>query len=459
MSFVTLEIARSTLFANRLAMDIAAQNVANANTPGYVRQRAVLTPLINASAKGTLMAGLGVQVTGVQRLRNESLETQISHQEGQLGQQQATAGSLKRVEGYFPDLEDNGIAAALGQTYDALQRLQADPGSITAREEVVFRATGFCEQMHEATRQLAQEQSVLEDDLSQTVDQANRLLHQVAELNGQIVTSGTGPSANDLRVVREEAIRQLAELSGAMGLDQADGGQDVLIGGVRLVQGTVVHELTLAPYTDEPARHHIVVGGSADVSALSGRLAGDLQARDGNLAAWRGQLDELAGTLADALNAVHRQGYDLNGQPGGDFLTYDASAPASSVEVSAALRDDPRLLAAAGEAGGNPGDGTNAAALANVRAAQLFAAGSQTAEEFHASLIYAVGAATQRAEAAVSARATLVQSLDTQYANEAGVSLDEEAVDIMRYQQAYSAGVKLVQTALEMMDEVLALAR
>jgi flagellar hook-associated protein 1 FlgK len=459
MSFAALEIARSALFANRLAMDIAAQNVANANTPGYIRQRAILTPLVNASAKDTMLAGLGVQVAGVQRLRDQCLEAQINHQEGQLGQQRATAASLKRVEGFFPDLDDNGIAAALGQTYDALQRLQVDPGSITAREGVLFRATALSDQMHEAVRQLAQEQSVLEGDLAQTVDQVNRLLHQVAELNGQIVTSGTGPSANDLRVVREETIRQLAGLCGAMGLDQADGGQDVLLGGVRLVQGKTVTELTLVPDAVDPLRHQVTIGDLTDVSALSGRIAGDLQARDSQLAAWRGQLDELASTLADAFNTVHRQGFDLNGQPGGDFFTYDPSAAASTLEVSAALRADPRLLAAAGQTGGNPGDGTNAAALANVRAARLFAAGSQTAEEFHASLIYAVGAVAQRSQTAAAARETLVQSLDTQYANQAGVSLDEEAVDIMRFQQAYNAGIKLVQTALEMMDEVLALAR
>lgn len=459
MSLLTLEIARNALTANQLAMDVSAQNVANANTPGYVRQRALLSPLVNATTGDTMLPGLGVQVAGVQRLRNQCLETQINHQEGLRGQDAALARSLRRVESYFPDLDDSGIATTLGQTFDALQRLQTDPGSDTARAEVLLSADAFCTQVNEAERQLSQEELVLEGDLGQTVDRANQLLHQIAELNGKVVGAGQGPGVNDLRVSREEAIRELAGLCGALGMDQSDGSQDVLIGGVRLVQGAEVTELSLAPDPANPLRHTVAVGDLAAPSGLSGQLAGDLGARDTQLASWRAHLDELASTFADAFNALHGAGYDLNGNAGGDFFTYDAAHPAATLSVSATLVANPSRLAAAGAADGGAGDGRNAAALANLRATKLFSGGLETVEEFHGSLLYQVGAATSRAEASAASRDTLVQNLDTQYNNEAGVSLDEEAVDVMRYQQAYSASAKLVQVALQMMDDLLEVAR
>lgn len=457
MSFVTLEIARNAMTASRVALDVAAHNVANANTPGYVRQRALLTPLPNAAAGDTVQVGLGVQVAEVQRLRDQCLEAQIGHQEGALGREQALATSLTRIEQILPDLDGNGITSAMGRLFDTLQRLQTNPDSLSARREVLASAEALCAEFHDTARQFASEEATLERELELTVSRANQLLAQVAELNDKIATAGGSPAANDLRVAREQAIRELGNLCGAMGLDQADGSQTVFLGGLRLVEGSVANTLTLVPEPDNPLRHHLAVGDLTELDGLSGQIAGYLEARDGALRSWRTRLDTLAASLADALNATHAAGYDLAGQSGGDFLTYQPESPASTLSVATALRADPRRLAAAGQPGGSPGDGLNAAAMAELRAAPLFSAGSQTAEEYYADLLLEVGVAAQGAEEAVAARQLLLESLGRQYADQAAVSLDEEAVDILRYQQVYNASAKVVQTALGMLDELLAL--
>lgn len=459
MSFLTLEIARNTMTANRVAMDVAAQNVANANTPGYVRQRAVLAPLVNACTGDPTLPGRGVTVAQVQRLRNQCLETQVAHQEGQLGRAQAVRSGVQRVENAFRDLDDKGVASALETMFGSLQTLQTTPDSRTAREAVLWNAETLCDQLHAVDSQLQAEQQTLEQDLGETVDQVNQLLRQVGELNAQITAAGDSLSANDLRVTREQALRQLAGLCGAVGLDQPDGAQDVLLGGVRLVQGAEVKALSLVADPARPGQHQVAVGTLTDLDGLGGRVAGDLEARDTQLAAWHDSLNEFARTLADAVNTAHRQGYDLAGNAGGDFFTYDAANAAATLTVSSPLAGNPDLLAAAGAPGAAAGDGTNAAALAALAEADLCSGGTQTLGESYGDLLYRVGAAGQRAEEAVTARETLLESLDTQYSDEAGVSLDEEAVDIMRYQQAYNAGARLVQTALEMLDTLFAITR
>ncbi|MEN6303342.1 MAG: flagellar basal body rod C-terminal domain-containing protein, partial [Armatimonadia bacterium] len=98
-------------------------------------------------------------------------------------------------------------------------------------------------------------------------------------------------------------------------------------------------------------------------------------------------------------------------------------------------------------------------ALAGLRAEKLLGGATQTLEEFHAGLLYDVGVQTEQAQNALAARKGFVVSLDAQYANQAGVSLDEEAVDVMKYQQAYTAALKLIQMVDEMTEDVLGLVR
>lgn len=455
MAFQTLEIARSALTAARAALDLTSQNVANANTPGYVRQRVVLAPLSAADPRSTEAAGGGVTVAGVERLRDQALEAQLNHQQGQLGRERAQAQSLLRVQNYFPDLSDAGISAALTSTFDALAQLQTQPDSVAARQGVIDNADAFCQELKGAVAQLQQERATLEADLEQQVSQINLVLRQVGELNGKIAALGNNPGANDLKVAREQAINQLSGLCGASGLDQPHNGQDVLLGGIRLVQGTEVHELSLVPDPANPVNHLVAIGTIVSPSALGGVLAGDIQARDTNLKQWEGDLNQLAQTLADAFNTQHRAGVDLNNNAGQDFFTYVPGMAASSLRVSQAIKDSPSLLAAASAIGGPPGDGTNAAALANLRSAKIMAGGTQTAGDFQAGLLSSIGSETRRTNEAADARDGLLTSLQTQYTNAAGVSLDEEAVDVLRFQQMYQSAAKMVQVASSMMDQLL----
>jgi len=459
MSLQILETARSALAAMQVAMEVASQNVANANTPGYIRQRVQLTPLplYHAFSSGFNVVGGGVTAAQIQRLRNQCLEAQIQHQTGQLGWQQAWAETLQRIQALFPDLEENGVAASLGAFFDSLQSLQTDPTSQARRQNVLTYAQAFCQQMRHTYSQILGERALLEEQLKQQVQQVNRLLHTVAEINGRIMAMGDQPGGNDLCVQREEAIRQVAELCGALGLDQPHGVQDVLLGGVRLVQETKVTELTLVVDPANPARHEVAVGAVQNPEGLGGRIGAWMDIRDKGVDKWLLALNELAGKFAEAFNAQHRAGYDYWGNPGADFFSYDPTKPAATIQIAEELQQDVKRLAAAGAPEAAPGDGANAMQLAKVRRARLFAAGTQTTEDFYAQLLYEVGASAQQAQEAQQARETLLTSLKAEYAQQAGVSLDEEATDIMRFQQVYNAALRLVKIADEMLAQLMAL--
>lgn len=455
MSTKTLEIARSAMTTTRTALEVAAQNVANSQTPGYVRQRVSLAPVGGAQTAGRVGVGSGVTVQTIQRLRDQCLEAQINHQEGELGREASRSGSLSRVEASFTDLSGTGLSAALGDFFDSLQSLQTTPTSVAARDEVIYAAESFATKTNGVSGQLAQEQATLGSELSDTVTQANQLLHEVGTLNAKIIPLGDSPAASDLKVTREQTIRQLAGLCGALGLDLPNGGQDVLLGGLRVVQGSEVTELSLAPSPGDPSQQVVLVG-QVEATELGGKLAGCLTTRD-DVAAWQQSLDSLATDFANACNAVHRQGFDLNGQAGGDLFTYDAAAPADSLRVTEALRNQPELLAMASGSDHAAGDAGNAQALLSLRGKATCAGGTATAEEAYQQLLSSVGRQSGHATEAREARQSLLDSLDTQYANEAGVSLDDEAVDIMRYQQVYTASTRLVKVANDMLQEIVGL--
>lgn len=457
MSFQALEIARSALAASRTALDVASQNVANANTPGYIRQRALLAPIPSGDPLSALTTGSGVAVTAIQRLRDQCVEAQINHQQGQLGQEQSRATSLTRIQNYFPDLNNNGISAALSGVFGSLQRLQTTPDSTTAREAVIFSADTFCSESQTASGKLQEERQTLEADLQQQVGRTNQLLGQVGELNEKIAGLGSSGSGNDLKVAREQAIAELATTCGATALDQPNGAQDVLLGGIRLVQGSQVFGLSLVSDPTNPSQHQVAVGDMVAPDGLGGTIAGDIQARDQNLETWGQSLDDLAAGFAAAFNAQHRAGVDLQNQAGQDFFTCVVGAEASTIKVSDAIKADPGLIAAASAVGGPPGDGQNAAALAGLADAKILAGNSQTALQFHTSLLTDIGSQTRRATDATVAREALVNSLQTQYDNQAGVSLDEEAVDVMRFQQMYTAATKLIKVADEMVSGLMQL--
>lgn len=451
-----LEIARSAVMASRTALEVTAQNVANSQTPGYIRQRVSLAPIALSDPGGRASVGNGVTVQSIERLRNQCLEAQINHQEGQLGQNRARSDSLSRVEAYFGDLSGGGLSQSLGAFFDALQKLQTAPASSVARSEVISAADGFARHTRTLSAQLTQERMLLGTELEQHVGQVNVLLHKVADLNGRIMPLGDNPQANDLKVSREEAIRELASLCGASGSDQPTNAQDVLLGGLRLVQGTEITELSLAPAPGSTSK--VVMAGTVAVDSLGGKIAGCVQAREQHLADWQQALNDLASSFGDAVNTQHHAGVDLDDQAGGDVFTYDPEAAADTIHVSEALLGNSSLLAAGGVVGGPPGDGDNALNLLNLRRAKLVSGGTLTAEQGYENLMYGVGVEALRASEATEARSVMVVSLDTQYANEAGVSLDEEGVEIMRFQQVFSASTRLLRIADEMIQDILGLA-
>jgi flagellar hook-associated protein 1 FlgK len=103
-------------------MDISANNVANASTPGYSRQRAIIGDLVKGGGAGAN----GVGVESIRRNASELIERQRRTTSTSLAQAQSLGGYLGSIDGLM-GAPDEGIAKALNGFYSSVNDVAREP--------------------------------------------------------------------------------------------------------------------------------------------------------------------------------------------------------------------------------------------------------------------------------------------------------------------------------------------
>ncbi len=454
MPLQVLRIVKTSLVAQRAAMEVVSQNISNAATPCYTRQRAIIEPIAATRLVDPTRGGQGVRVDYVQRLWDARLMAQIGFQRGLKEHAENLAYGLERIEGLLGDMEQ-GIHTLVGDFFNAWDVLGADGASLGARREVIGAAKALADALRLQVARLHSFRQDIEGQMNDLVTRANELLQRVAELNKQVMGGQGRVGGNIAAVQRDQACEELAKLLGCTVMAQPDGSVSVLIGGIQLVDKDTAVTLHLVPDASDPTVHNIEILGHINPDGMAGQAQALLDVRDDYIPAFLQRLDQLAQGIADAVNAQHQAGYDLNGDSGGMFFQYDASSPAGTIQVDNAIESDINLIAAS-SVPDTTSDGGNAFMIGALRYQPLF--GAQTAEQYAADLLAEVGADVEAAQQAALSRENIITTLEAKYQELFGVSVDEESVDLMRYQKAFIASARIARIVNEMMDSVLDLA-
>jgi flagellar hook-associated protein 1 FlgK len=352
-----LKIGLSALLAQQRALATTSNNIANASTPGYSRQRVEYTerPM---QRLGDDMVGTGVQITSIRRITDDIIADQLRAASGGFHRSEAFAGLAESLDNLLAD-GNTGLSVTLQALANALQDLANDPASTAARQAFVSEARNAVSRFDAMDRRLAEIGNEAQSRLSATTGRINTLGAGLAEINRQILNAGvaTGRSTpNDLMDQRDRLLEELAQLVRVDTAQQEDGTTSVFIGsGQVLVLGTTSAELAVAPGDFDPAQPRIVLRGSGpdmDItrSLTGGELGGLLDFNREMLAPARSELGRIAVGLAAQLNTAHRDGMDLYGQLGGDL--FSIAAPQSFAATT------------------NTGTGTQTVAIADVSALQ-----------------------------------------------------------------------------------------
>jgi flagellar hook-associated protein 1 FlgK len=456
-----LSIAGQALSTQQQAISVTSHNIANVNTPGYSRQKLVMTtnPPVD-SAVGPM--GTGVDAVEIERIYDRFINAQINNESQELGRWDAQKNAVESLEMIFNEAYGYGLSEAMSEYWDAWQALSNNPAGLTERQVLLTRGQILTSTFNKLDSDLTQSQRDQDLAIEGTVIEVNRLAAQLVDLNQKIVSSETGTqNANDYRDQRDLVLKGLSELIDINEFENADGSVSVLIADGRpLVSGTTSWQLSTQVNASglqdvvwlDDAGNPVIINN--DISG--GKLKGWLETRDVLIPDYLNRLDTLAQTLVTEVNNLHQTGFDLNGIVGQVF--FDGTGTAADIEVNANIVGDPSLIAASFDPLpflSAPGDNRNAVEIAKLQHQLLMNGNTATFNDYYSSLVRDVGTEVLKSDSYYTHQSEMVAQLDNYRESVSGVSLDEEMINLIKFQNAYAAAAKLVSTADEMMQTVL----
>jgi flagellar hook-associated protein 1 len=443
--FGTFSIALQSLQATQGALSATTDNIANVNTPGFSRRRAVLMEEIPEVQQGVTY-GRGVRLQRIESVRDEMLDLRLDAEAQDHGAAQAKVDALQPLDAALSDL-DNGLTTRLTAFFNALSSLAAQPTSMPMRQSALTAASNLVTGFNQTSQKVTQMRANLDYQVAQSVADLNQKVNEIARLNSEVNRiQSTGGDASAYLDQRTTAVQQLSELAD-VAIVQSDDGLTITTGrGTALVVGGNSYALQSAPDADG---HQRVLSAGTDITSefAGGKLGAQLSVRDQDMLSALNDLDSVAFAFGQAVNQAHALGFDLNGDGGGQFFVVGSSAAGTAGSISVAITD-PREIAASSN--GDAGSNGNLASLTGVQGAALI--NGQSAADFLSGICFRVGSAASESQAQLEASASIQAQLESQRAGISGVSLDEEAANLMRFQRAYQAAARVIDTANQMLE-------
>lgn len=480
-----LNIGLTGLQVSQSALNVVGHNIANVNTPGYSRQRAVMTTGTSLTI-GTNQFGMGVQLSRVMGVRDNLLDLQIT---SALSKQYGANTRYEGVEGISTFFQENGEAGLnmqIQRFFEGFQQLAARPEDMSIRTNLIGRAQTMISGMQSRYQLVSDQRARADKATGSLVQEVNSLTSQIAELNIRIASEGQAGSDNSARDLRKQLLDELGQKIGIqVSTDDRDQVQ-VLIdsGSAVLVSGQSAFKINVAPDPlGGPYQHLFVNQGPAGLLDITsgikeGALGAQIDLRDNILAGYQRSLDQLAAGVVGQVNLIHRAGFGLNGTTNVDLFLGAAANGANglpitvtaasnyagmvnSLAVNAAILGDPARIAAANVAGAS-GNNTQARAMAALQTTTntVDTNGDGVGDtgpysSVVGSLANTIGTQAQGFQVRSQNQENLYTALQNQRERVSGVDLDEEAAALMTYQRGYQSAARFVSVINQLTDQLI----
>jgi flagellar hook-associated protein 1 FlgK len=408
-----LATAVSGLRASQAGIAIVASNVANADTPGYVRKTAAQV----TTAAGDL--GVGVRVAAINRELDRYVQRQMRVESAGASYAGLRAQIYDRLQDiYGVPGGDSALETIYNDFTTALQGLTTSPDSASTRTAVLSAAQVLTQQLNNMSAQIQGLRGDAELGIADAVRNANDAMQRIAQINLRLGAASAGDASTaDLLDQRDRNIDQLAQLMD-INVVQGDHNQVTVFtnSGIQLV-GNAAATLSFdaqgsmnasAQWSADPSQRTVgtitLTGANGDGIDLiasnairSGQIAAYLEMRDQALVQAQGQLDQIAASLASALSdrkidgtavsAGAQSGFDIDvsGLQNGNTvnIAYTDTATGAQRTITLVRVDDPKALPLKGTANSNDKViGLDFAGGAGAIASQLSAAFASTGLHF-----------------------------------------------------------------------------
>lgn len=484
------EIARSGMYVNERSLTVTGHNLANASTPGYVRQQAIIATSRYSMENHKFQVGQGAQIEQTRQIRHTFLDTIYRKESTAYGYWNARSKAFDDMEtimgdpamtGVDGDTNVSGLQQVMNQFWDSWQELTKDPSSLTVRSLVRQRSVTLVDQVNHIGRQLDELQNNLNNEIKVRTGEVNTITSQIAKLNTEIVNyEVNGDHANDLRDQRNALIDQLSNLANVDVQEMSGGWVYVTLGGNILVNRGISTDIYLDKSTTyAPFYVPKLAGTGQEIAFGGGTIKGLLDSRGESfycqgetavnaknpndiksmsVSELKGLLNTLVRNLAEKINGQHASGLDLNGNAGLPlFEKVNASLEfgAGNIKLNSAIEQDANKIVASKT--GEKEENTIARYIANFRNEKIFGTTGQevSTDEYYNKLIMSLGANGQEAASNTKSQLILVQSSDNARNAISGVAMDEEMSSMMKFQFAYGAASRLFNVVDDMIETVI----
>lgn len=241
-----LDIGKGALFASQAAIEVAGNNIANVNTPGYARQ-AVRLEEQYAINRNPGQLGTGVKTVEVFRYFNEFVEEQYVDKIASQQRWDAVYQNMRALDNLFNESQTSGINSTIAQFWNDWQDLSTHPELKASREALLGNSETLLDAIHTVEEDMRRMQTQMDEFIAQEVDAANDIIQQLAEINLQIQTNDVPGqnNANSLYDRRNQLVRDLAGYLDVEYIDNGSGDFTVLTrAGHVLVDGVETYRLS-----------------------------------------------------------------------------------------------------------------------------------------------------------------------------------------------------------------------
>lgn len=349
--------AMSGLSAAQAALSTTSNNISNYTVAGYSRQTAILSQS-NSTLQGNSYYGNGVTLSGVQREYDEFITAQLRGSSANYSAVNTQYNQISNIDDLL-STSTTSLSTSIQSFFTNVQNVVSNANDPSARQSMLSYAQGLVNQFQTTAQYLNNMQNSVNTDIASNVDQINTFTSQIADLNSQIakLTTGGGAAPNNLLDQRDQLVNSLNNVVG-VNVSQQDGSYIVSMGSVTLVNGKNSTSLVAMPSSSDSTRTTVGYvdkqAGNVEIpekTLTTGSLGGLLAFRTQDLDTAQNQLGQLAAAFTTSFNTVHSEGYDSNGDQGGNFFNIGSptvvgnSKNTSAATVTAAWSDTSAMKA------------------------------------------------------------------------------------------------------------------
>src|SRR5262245_37966051 len=336
--FGTIQLSNNALRVASLGLQVTGNNIANANTEGYIRQRLLQVPA-PPQQLGALILGLGVQPEGVVQIVDKFLDERLRNASSDLAGAEAQEQAYTQLQSVINELGDNDLSTALTSFFGSIHDVLNQPESVSVRNVAVQQGVALSQSVQRLDSRVREQHQDVNQQIVGLADDINSLLKDVAKLNVQIAEAEGGsvsPSdAVGLRDQRAQDLAKLAEITDIRTIEQPTGDVTVLSGGEYLVSLGQVREVKVVTTSGDNLQVSEIRVAESDypITSGGGRLGGLIAARDGVLRGFLNDLDSFTHTLIGEFNKAFSSGQGLSGYA---QLTSERSVTSAAAALDAA---------------------------------------------------------------------------------------------------------------------------